>query len=1196
MQVANKIPDALYSFQLLLEVPFVIKQRSKEEGNRLLYDGRFLRKAPSGEPYSKQFGTWHLLFGADGHLIKQSKKPSSCPKNHFLPKNTDPTIRLAQLVSVPDDGSKDPKTHEETAAWLSARGLRDRVKINFCVRVLPTPMSVYWIYHERVPGTPRSGDLIFLEAFTGKNHSLLFRNIPQTPEKRGPKPSPPKSPTQAEGEGGRESSASSLVAKPNRACGAHVDLSGLTKALKLGMLAGGEDFLLAANSELCKAVATLWLHYDSSAEVRHVGYRDGLGFYASFEIFPGYFTSGLGEDIKTKETADKSWHSWKALFDCVWERRKALLAHKEKFIGPVVAAWTLPTAGSKKNGSGKRMGGSYNQCVTSLRVCLNKVKVICFSGSDLLVHSLKVPLAHYLATVLGVKGGLTLRTVGNTKIVSLVARELEIENAANILGLKSCDVENPFKDDGEELLSVWREWTLNPSLATPLLPPKPLIDAKARNLTPHTIAYTPCRVSDKKVSPQMCVQQRAAALTAVTLSLYQEFCTWVCRSYALDLTTCPYTSLSSLAFKCVWLSLSHKGGATYQSLEKSKPAYVDVLRKLSRGGFAYSFRGSLSSGEPVVEGGEPAVSVREYDLTSAYGYSMRNMSVPGGFCVGYAASPEICDSASTEIRLTRTDKVNRAAGFEFSATFKMCSLLEQGGDTILAAWSNYSPLGLCYVGKYPLDLVAVLESGAVHFVNFDGQFAHGCRTGECRPLPRYASDKSLASILAGTRERDQNLQAWVQENNAAGRLQCFYHVFSSCHDADFNLRALRDPVRYPDLALLRQPYDHLPRGDITSADFFSSVPDDLTYLLVGRGAVPEERRRRRSTVATGGGRGGEPPLLVWKRAGGDRFYQDFGWETEEDALFTKDTLEFLSSNFGFQLTRVTHCFFYRKCTVLPRVFGNLTRERQNLADKGLAAKAKFTKSLVNYSTGMFGYNPEKWAGGGGACTYRSARLLSQLTRWTTKDLTKRRVTFVAQAGDKGYFILQSKGGLGPPKASSVALPIYASVVEYGKARLAECHSFISRCVKPGSYRVLYSNTDNLVCALSSASLEGIVRDDRREAFERKKKYYFGNAPGLLSEKWSLQSPPSAWSFASPYPCNYSAVVAPDPHSREPPSSRCKSSGFANLCPEEAHAANQRLLAGSTEDTFHPQKRRLNRLANMDTRDVAIQAPKLQKLT
>jgi hypothetical protein len=40
---------------------------------------------------------------------------------------------------------------------------------------------------------------------------------------------------------------------------------------------------------------------------------------------------------------------------------------------------------------------------------------------------------------------------------------------------------------------------------------------------------------------------------------------------------------------------------------------------------------------------------------------------------------------------------------------------------VAAVWSNFSPLGILYIGKYPLDLAIVVEGEALLLIQFDGQ-------------------------------------------------------------------------------------------------------------------------------------------------------------------------------------------------------------------------------------------------------------------------------------------------------------------------------------------------------------------------------------------------------------------------------------------------------------------------------------------
>ena len=1245
IEVVKKDCFDLVYLQEAAGVPFVIKQKTYRRWSHLLYDGRHLRKQPENRPFHKKFGVWYLLFDRDKQLVKSSKNISSCPKNHLLPTKTDQTVTLAQLLNIEGNSAPDPQDYDETIDWLSQQGLLHTVQIHYCIRVLPVAIPCLWISPSLSMPTPTVlTNYVHLEAYTGKNHKLRFREKRHL-KKSGPKPAPVLS-KDDKGETNEElekvdpiAQEHSALRQDNRACGTHVELSGLTKAYKLGMLAGGKDFLITASKEMSKAVGTLWFHYDCDSNVRHIGYRDGLGFFKTWEIFPNRLFNNSPLELKSSPTQkdvnniQKCWESWKVVFDNLWDRQQEIRQHKEKFLGPLISLWEmslqsgegpkLPQEGEEeeeqqegmkkrraKRPQGKKckskplngVGGAYSRCIASLKLCVKKMKIVCFCESDLMMHSIKMPLAHYLSTVVGNNRGLTIRTYAKTKIVCLSSGTIEVQNLASCLGFK-CNEENFFKDEGLDLISICSEWVSGGEknyLSQQDLYPKPLLDSSIRSLHNQGMLYCPGRVAGYAKGSETCLRQRAEILTRVTLSLYKEFSNWICKNYSLDLTTFSYLSLSSIAFKCVWLSFSEKGGALCQSLEKTKPQYNKILRKLCKGGFAYSCQGTLSSGEALSNNDEDsttsgniekAVSIREYDLTSAYGFSACNASLPAGFCIGFSNTLPKSELGTGRVELQRTDKNTRAASFEYSATVTTLQGFESEGHKIMAVWSNYSPLGLCYVGKHPLDLVVVTEGGTVYFVNFDGVFVHGCRTGQCPPLRTYVGGQTLEQVLQKTRERDRCVEEWIAINTATNRLKSVYIVLSSCHDAEVNLNFLHNSNIHHKLALLREPYLSLPKDCITSVDFFYNTHPGLTFLLVGKGGIPLEKRKSEKA----------PPLMVWKRGfdeqGREKHYQDFAWESKEDTLYTLDTLLHLTTCFGFRLSEVTHCFFYRKCTTLPLVFHSLTEERQRLTGAGCTAKAKFIKSLVNYSTGMFGYNAEKRSTAG----FKSVRLVSKLSQ-KNLDLIRMEVHVVGTIQEKSYQLVQTRGrgkleGAPLPNWNTSALPLYAAIVEYGKGRLLDCHTFITWGVRPGAYRCLYSNTDNLVCSLSSPTLEEALRPSRRDRFLKRQNDYFGCEPGNLSEKWSIQAP---WNFASPYLCTYSVLQTHDAQGQsekgEEGKGQCKTAGFKGLSLTEAHTSNVVILKGNSENALSRlQKRRVNSLLDTSVKEVEVRMPKVRRI-
>ncbi len=89
------------------------------------------------------------------------------------------------------------------------------------------------------------------------------------------------------------------------------------------------------------------------------------------------------------------------------------------------------------------------------------------------------------------------------------------------------------------------------------------------------------------------------------------------------------------------------------------------------------------------------------------------------------------------------------------------------------------------------------------------------------------------------------------------------------------------------------------------------------------------------------------------------------------------------------------------------------------------------------------------------------------------------------------------------KATDTALPVYASVVEFGKLRLHNCLNFLRRTTRPEALRIFYSQVDNLVLGMSSENLEDLVDERRRPEFEEKKSEFFGDAAGKPVEKWKV---------------------------------------------------------------------------------------------
>jgi hypothetical protein len=698
--------------QEFARVPFVVKQRLTRNTFKLLFDGRFLSSDLSTifKPFLKNKPTWHILLDKEGQVEKCSKRRTSLPKSHTLPARL-PDATFAELV-LGKDGARergcdffehDPQSQPETVRLLADWGFSHSVKVNFCVALLPVSVPVCWI-------SPEPSDLVqprnilCLEAFTGQGNRIRFRKeMPKT--KRGRKKTERVDKVEEEIFQNPD-----RASEPNRASGMTVHLTGLSLAYKLGLLSkfknySGKQVLEHLNSDLSSAFGFIWLQRDNLGRVRYVTYCDGLLRYPhSFEIGPGPLdpTSEVGrkgpatvaeQNMKREE---QCWQGWKKVFDYIWERREVATAHKTTSTLPLFDKW-----GSEK----ELVGGTHARCFWSLKNGLSKLRVFCFSQGDSSLHTTKLFFARYCEEVRKLKRGVHLRTVTGTKILCLQTSEVELENVSQFydFGKPGPKLVKDDQDANALLLANkdWCEEQFGPNLSILVQPffaafnSDGLIEGYKRDL-----------------------DNRGNLLVKKLADTHVAFVRWICKRFQLDLTTSPFLTLSSLSFRVALLDFWKKAGPTAQSLEKTKPHWEDSLRNLSKGGFSYSCRSHITSGNCLFKGYyecEKAKAVAEFDLKSCYGYSLSNMAVPGGFGVGYTADEKGC--------LRRTDRQNRANSFEYLGVQAIIrsALISYPAKKIIGVWSNFSPLGILYVGKYPVDLALVIEGTEVFLCQFDGQ-------------------------------------------------------------------------------------------------------------------------------------------------------------------------------------------------------------------------------------------------------------------------------------------------------------------------------------------------------------------------------------------------------------------------------------------------------------------------------------------
>jgi len=111
-------------------------------------------------------------------------------------------------------------------------------------------------------------------------------------------------------------------------------------------------------------------------------------------------------------------------------------------------------------------------------------------------------------------------------------------------------------------------------------------------------------------------------------------------------------------------------------------------------------------------------------------------------------------------------------------------------DDIRTVYSNFSPMGLFYVDKYPADLVIIYNDGRIDIYQFDGHYVHGCTQGCVHK--RYINNQTREQVCAKTEKRDAVFEQWIGSHRGQSAR---YIVISDCHTAGYTPWSLEKSFR-----------------------------------------------------------------------------------------------------------------------------------------------------------------------------------------------------------------------------------------------------------------------------------------------------------------------------------------------------------------------------------------------------------------
>lgn len=876
----------------------------------------------------------------------------------------------------------------------------------------------------------------------------------------------------------------------NRRCAVNVKMTGLLLAYSLGLCLQPEMSQLSTALSLC--VGAIWLTCDEKNHIRHAFYKDSKCFTQT-EIF----------------CDDDNVKAWTSFFTFIKKRAASMKEEKAQILTPLIER-LKPFAKT-------HVKSLWSRCYDQLKKSINTFKVFVYCNDDTVLHQLKVPIAGVFYTPKS--KGIYLKMLANHTITALSAQSIVFINLAEYFNCHGKMFE-PYIDD-DMLWEVAQDWLPHDGRDSFSAWSHPELKHDIKKLKHHGKMF-----GESTINYLFHRSQRNADLI---LQLWTALVGYLMVHFTYDLSTQPHISLSKMSFDIVWLMYATQAGPFAHALENLHPYTVFKLRPWCKGGFSYSFKNVIQMGQPLNDT-ETAKSIREFDLTSAYGYSGMTMNAAKGFGITF------CD----EKKSRKTQR--RYKTFEYKAVmYTIFKILYTENKKIKNVFSNFSPLGLVYIGKHALDLVIVLADNAIKLYQFDGHFCHGdYNRPNCPSLGKYANGKTRQECEQNTMQRDETILNWLVTINS---FECTYEVFTDCCHPEYSHQNL-DKAFYM-FHPLKDMISGLNRldGTIEKADL-----SEITFLAIVNGRVTRNQQ--------------EPFGPVFST--NDQCVT----MTEGRFLLTSNYYRYLKYYFGFQITNIEWIIFYKIDEDLPKVFKTLVTMRKNSLPK--SPKAAFLKSVVNYACGYFGLNQSKQ---------------SKLIARVAYKLPHRFNIFRDDVSPLDNFHQQTlmliASHLSKNKSTkyicNTPLVLFVQIIEFGKQRLNQAIQCLQKHIRPTAIKILYSNVDNLIVALSEDNLYNALKCDSETAqndFFKEWQTLCGKDPGMLKEEWCHTSN-EPWQFVSP--CKMFHVLQTNQDSSSHYKSSCFSSGLPT---QEAFQIAMAVLNKQPIQVI--QEKKIDKLTGTDT--------------
>jgi len=624
----------------------------------------------------------------------------------------------------------------------------------------------------------------------------------------------------------------------------------------------------------------------------------------------------------------------------------------------------------------------YKQCGIMLKQHCNKFKCFTFGTDDTIMHTLKVPMAiYYRRKFPNSKKSVFIKCSKGNDILSLSYKHISITNIGQAVGIV----------------------------------PSSNLDATNLILKETCLHWTGNELCD-------------------LAHLYQSLNSFHLDNFKIDITTLPFISMANLSNLIFWQLYLEKlnGSWLVHPIEQTLNYNREKLRGYCKGGFSYSAQCELNAGDALYNKNIIAKSIINLDIVASYGYAAANMAAGCGF-------------GSTFENGQRIETSQRYKFFEFRAVFYCIYDWEfVQNKKLLAVFSNYSPLGVFYIGNYPIDLVGIFEDGSCEIVQFDSAYCHGCM---CCILPSYADGKTRDELNKKTRERDCFTVDWIQSTG----IKANYRICTDCCNPLFKkLNLDRQFKIIPQLKNLIDGYSSI------VTDNLDRVHKDITFIAIVK----------------------FNNLPKFGKFGGPLF----------STLLTKDYYHYLKTTFpSLEIAVVNWVVFYKRDYTFNKVYDQLLTAREDYAGN----IKQFFKSVINLSCGYFGTNLAK-----------NKTKFIRITNKTPPNFNLETHTIIPlEPNDEDLYIIKTNAPLKMTSlGSSYSLIHFCMIIEYGKMRMDEIFYMYYSQLRPHSFDILYAHIDSTIITLSTNCIEEAANCP--STFEKIKEDYFnGKKPGCLKTVW-----------------------------------------------------------------------------------------------